>query len=234
MSNQKLFILNSSSSLKKEIDTLQKELEDLNKKIYDFETILRSHLVDEIIEEQELTVRYKKIKREKKEKRLEQKRKGKNYKKFTGLKKTSNTKKAENKENEQEKKRLYKEALLYVHPDTFSLKEEKIDVSTELTSKLIEVYQTGSLQELKNFHTYIFSGDALGLSIDNTSIKKNDMAYLKQQKETLEKRIREAKDKHTYKVLHEYENPLTFINELKMYYNDRLVKLRKRTRHNKS
>src|SRR5680860_1114419 len=46
----------------------------------------------------------------------------------------------------------------------------------------------------------------------------------------LKKLLQLAKTNHTYKVLTEYENPLTFIDELKEYYHDRIYKLKKRTR----
>ena len=46
----------------------------------------------------------------------------------------------------------------------------------------------------------------------------------------LEKQLELTKTKHTYKVLTEYDNLLTFIDELKEYYKDRIFKLKKRTR----
>jgi len=54
--------------------------------------------------------------------------------------------------------------------------------------------------------------------------------YLEKEISQLEKQLEQAKRKHTFKVLSEYENPLTFIEELKEYYLDRIFKLRKRTR----
>jgi hypothetical protein len=55
-------------------------------------------------------------------------------------------------------------------------------------------------------------------------------SYLQNEAENLEKQLQIAKTKLTYKVLTEYENPLTFIDELREYYQDRIFKLKKRTR----
>lgn len=219
--------------LKAKIILLQKELNDIEQKINDFEAVLRSHLIDELIEEQELTVLYKKVQLVKKEKRFAQKKKGKNFKEVEGLKviAKSNTNIA-SEDEQKEKKRLYREAMLFVHPDKFSMHDEKIDLATEVTTKLIEIYQTGNLGELQIFHTHIFSGNAMmhfPESSDKNIIYKED-AYLQNELLKLENQLQLAKTKHTYKVLTEYENPLTFIDELKEYYQDRIFKLKKRTR----
>ena len=53
---------------------------------------------------------------------------------------------------------------------------------------------------------------------------------LQQEKERIEKAINVAKHQYLYKVRTEYKDPLTFVEELKVYYEDRIVKLKKRTR----
>ena len=55
--------------LKAKIKILQQELNELEVKISSFEAELRVHLINEIIEEQELTILYKKIKKAKKERK---------------------------------------------------------------------------------------------------------------------------------------------------------------------
>ncbi|MFZ2285250.1 MAG: hypothetical protein WAV86_15390, partial [Lutibacter sp.] len=60
--------------LKAKITLLEQELNDIEQKTIAFEAILRSHLTNEIIEEQELTVLYKKVQLAKKEKRFAQKK----------------------------------------------------------------------------------------------------------------------------------------------------------------
>lgn len=219
--------------LKAKINFLQQELNDIAQKTTAFEAILRSHLTNEIIEEQELTVLYKKVQLAKKEKRYAQKKKGKNFKEVEGLKVIAkNNGKITSEDDQKEKKRLYREAMLFVHPDKFSMHGEKIDLATEVTTKLIEIYQSGNLDELQIFHTHIFSGNAMmqfQLNLEKNANTKED-SYLQNELIKLEKELQAAKTKHTYKVLTEYENPLTFIDELKDYYNDRIFKLKKRTR----
>lgn len=217
--------------LKAKISLLQQELNEIEQKTTAFEAILRSHLTNELIEEQELTVLYKKLQLAKREKRFAHKKKGKNFKEVEALKVIAkNSETATTDDNQKEKKRLYREAMLFVHPDKFSMHHEKIDLATEVTTKLIEIYQTGNLAELQIFHTHIFSGNAM-LQIPEFSEKSvKEDAYLQNEFLKLEKQLQVAKTKHTYKVLTEYENPLSFIEELKEYYQDRIFKLKKRTR----
>ena len=219
--------------LKAKINLLQQELNDIEQKTNAFEAILRSHLTNELIEEQELTVLYKKVQLAKKEKRFAQKKKGKNFKDIEGLKVIAkNNTNSTSEEDQKEKKRLYREAMLFVHPDKFSMHDEKIDLATEVTTKLIEIYQSGNLDELQIFHRHIFSGNAM-MHFPETSEKNinfREDAYLQNELLKLEKQLQDAKNKLTYKVLTEYENPLTFIDELKEYYHDRIFKLKKRTR----
>ena len=220
--------------LKAQISLLKQELNEIEQKTTAFEAILRSHLTNLLIEEQELTVLYKKLQKAKKDKRLAQKKKGKKFKEVTGLKVISDKKESSTTAEEQkEKKRLYREAMFYVHPDKFSMNEGKIDIATEITTKLIEIYQTGSLEELQSYHTHIFSGNALMQFVKPSSVTldltRKD-TYLQNELEQLKNQLENAKIQHTYKVLMEYENPLTFIDELKEYYTDRIFKLKKRTR----
>jgi hypothetical protein len=237
MTNKNLSIKNDSEQeqllLKAKINLLQQELNDIAQKITAFEAILRSHLTNEIIEEQELTVLYKKVQLAKKEKCHAQKKKGGNFKEVEGLKVIAKNSTKNNSEADQkEKKRLYREAMLFVHPDKFSIHDEKIDLATEVTTKLIEIYQSGNLDELQIFHTHIFSGNAMMQFLLNSEKNPNtkEDSYMQNELIKLEKQLQAAKTKHTYKVLTEYENPLTFIEELQEYYNDRIFKLKKRTR----
>lgn len=219
--------------LQAQLDALTLELEAIQLKTSSFENILRSHLENALIEEQELTVLYKQQKAAKKEKRVHQKTRGKNYKDVEGLQtidieKSSITDPSE----QQEKKRLYREAMLHVHPDKFSLQADKLDLATTITTKLIAIYSTGDLETLRAFHAHIFLGN--DLLAHQVAIQKDILLpknnYLQLEIQKITKRLEEAKNKHTYKVLVEYEDPMTFLEELKAYYEDRLFKLRKRTR----
>ena len=221
--------------LKSKLDFLTKELEEIQSKTAAFETIIVSHISELLILEQELTILYKQLQKEKKAKRLAQKKKGKNYKKVEGIKSISKPKVISQNEiqEKKEKKQLYREAMLQVHPDKFSMNDEATtNIATEITAKLIQIYQNGTLEELKDYYTYIFSGNFLELKEQTKKqlVEKADNSYLKKQIEKLEIQLANAKSKQTYSVLTEYDDPLTFIEELKEYYNDRIFKLKKRTR----
>lgn len=222
----------ASALLKTQIQVVVQELAAVEQKTIAFENTLRSALADQLIEVQELSVLYKEQKRAKKEKRLAQKKRGKNYQTPDGLKQVSKPKPlVQDVVEEKERKRLYREAMLYVHPDKFSTPagENQIDLATEITSKLIDIYKSGTLDALQSFHAHIFSGASL--SIDQYKVKevaKDD--YLEKELERLRRELLIAKTRHTYEVLMEYDDPLTFIDELRIYYRDRIHKLRKRTR----
>lgn len=224
---------NNQEELQGQIQILQQELERIQNETLAFETLLRSHLSDLIVEAQELFVLYKQIKKAKKAKRVAQKKRGKNYKESEELQILPKHKKSViSPEHEKEKRRLYREAMLYVHPDKFYLSEKETDTATEVTSRLIEIYKTESLETLQAYHVHIFKGNT-HLMLDDTASKiaiSSKDNYLHLEKERLEKDIDLAKNDHLYKVVTEYENPLTFVEELKGYYEDRIFKLKKRTR----
>ncbi|MBU2903665.1 MULTISPECIES: hypothetical protein [Arenibacter] len=218
--------------LQAEINRLQMEINEIIHKTSVFENLLRAEIEDELIEEQELSLLYKQQKKAKKAKRLAQKQRGKNYDQ-TGIL-TSNQSKPipeKNSREQQLRKQLYREAMLYVHPDKFSMQTDKLDLATEITTQLIEIYRSGDLAALKAYHAHIFSGNTLIMppQIQEPS-KGPELAYLKMELKKLQEELAETKNRHTYKVLTEYKNPMSFVDELKAYYKDRLMKLRKRTR----
>lgn len=223
--------------IKQKIQELTTKIQNIEQRLTAFENSLRSHLIDQLIEEQELSVLYKKQKKEKKEKRLAQKKRGKNYKEKTGITPISQKAISSNQiEEKASKKKLYREAMLHVHPDKFSMNECNENIANEITTKLIEIYQHGTLEELQNYHSHIFSNNinllvSSSKSIPHTTINPNE--YLRQEKQKLEQKLAALKAKHTYKVLMEYKNPMSFLEELQEYYADRLIKLRKRTRMKK-
>ncbi|RTE53525.1 hypothetical protein EHW67_10975 [Arenibacter aquaticus] len=218
--------------LQEEINKIQQELTGINEKTTAFENILRSKLEDELIEEQELIILYKQQKKAKKEKRLAQKRRGKNYKEPTGIKTVHKTSVPEKSPKEQEqKKRLYREAMLQVHPDKFSMQSDKLDMATQITTKLIEIYRSGDLASLEAYHAHIFNTpNLLGTNITPKAETGSGLAYLQMELKNIKEELDLAKNKYTYKVLMEYDNPMSFLDELKAYYKDRIKKLRKRTR----
>lgn len=219
--------------LENEILVLTKELNELSTKVESFEATLRSHLIELMIEERELYTLYKTLKKEKKEKRIAQKRNGKNYKARPALIPLKQSKTLVHTEEEKEKKRLYRETMLLVHPDKFSMDNKDNDTATDMTVKLIDIYKHQDLQALRIFNAYIKSDSTYATPTHAVLKKQNPIAkevYLEREKEQLLARISELKNKHTYTVLQEYANPLSFIDELQAYYLDRIAKLKKRTR----
>jgi hypothetical protein len=224
---------NNQEQLKARLVILKQELNAIQSQIIAFENMLRSHLENEIIEEHELNALYKQLQRDKKEKRLAQKKRGKKFKESQSLKVLAKTVPEKSSiEDQKERKRLYREAMLFTHPDTFSMQEDKIGLATEITAKLIEIYQSGNLEKLYDYHAHICSGHAFSQNIPYENLNSTGFKdlYLEKEIAETEQLIMEAKNKHTYKVLTEYENPLTFVDELKAYYVDRIFKLKKRTR----
>ena len=218
--------------LQAEINNLQMEINEIIQNISVFENLLRAEIEDELIEEQELSLLYKQQKKAKKAKRLAQKKRGKNYDQ-TGILTTDQSKPIpeKNSRERQQRKQLYREAMLYVHPDKFSMQTDKLDLATEITTQLIEIYRSGDLAALKAYHAHIFSGNTLIKPPEKLDRAKGpELTYLKMELKKLQEELAEAKNRHTYKVLTEYENPMSFLDELKTYYKDRLMKLRNRTR----
>lgn len=218
--------------LQAEINRLQLEINETIQKTSVFENLLRTKIEDELIEEQELSLLYKQQKKAKKDKRLAQKKRGKNYDQ-TGILTSDQPKPIpeKNSRERQQRKQLYREAMLYVHPDKFSMQTDKLDLATEITTQLIEIYRSGDLAALKAYHAHIFSGITLIKPHEKQEpFKDPDLTYLKMELKKLREELAAAKNRHTYKVLTEYENPMSFLDELKAYYKDRLMKLRKRTR----
>jgi len=235
MNKKRLPIANQidRQTLLDQIQMLEQELGEIQGEIQAFEALLRSHIGHLIVEAQELFVLYKQIKKAKKAKRLEQKKRGKNYKEPKSLLVVPKKKKSDViPEEQKERKRLYREAILHVHPDKFSINENETEIATEVTSRLIEIYKMGSLETLQAYHAHIFKGNTKILLGDDASkitvSSKGD--YLQQEKERLENAVDSAKNNHLYTVIIEYENPLMFVDELKVYYNHRIAQLKKRTR----
>ncbi|ANW95526.1 hypothetical protein AXE80_04175 [Wenyingzhuangia fucanilytica] len=216
-------------ALQIEIKQLLSKIQSVKTETFEFENFLRNELESEIIEEQELSILYKNLQKAKKEKRLAQKKKGKNYKEPISVPVVSKIT-DEEKVVLKDKKKLYREAMLFVHPDRFSNNEQDENLATEITTELIRVYKQGTLQELQQIHQQITSQKNLS-SIQISQEKQLDtLELLQQKKNELEKELVQLQKRHTYIVLTTYANPKDYLQEVKAYYKDRLFKLRKRTR----
>lgn len=221
-----------------EVASLERELNSIEQELSEFESKIRFYLHHQLVELHDLTTLYKSQKKAKKEKRKEQKRRGKNYQEPIGLKipRTSEDSTEQNAislEDKNERKRLYKEAVVHVHPDKFGSEEDDVERANEITAQLNQLYQTGQLEELKELHEHIVSGNAMAyVPFQASSIqdKVSLEVLLKKKIEELKERIDLRKSSHTYEVLKTYENPLTYIDELRIYVKDKIKKMKRRTR----
>lgn len=222
------------AELKQQVADLRQQIDKIKRETDAFEIRIRMAISNELIEEQELSVLYKQQKKAKKEQRLLQKQRGKNFKQPTGIVKLKQSVAGTSRTqvDEKELKRLYREAMLYVHPDKFSMAEDKLDLAHEATAQLISIYKTGDLSALTAFHAHILSGQAIAgiQTTDSTKLKAEINQHLKNELAALRSELESAKTKRTYQVWQTYENPDDFIDELRDYYQDRISKLRKRTR----
>jgi hypothetical protein len=222
-----------ATDLKLQLEQLQREFDAIEQKVNEFKALLYSHLVDEIVEVQELTVIYKGLKLAKKQQRLQQKHHGKKYIAPKGLKIISaSSEKTIKSDDTVEKKRLYKEAMFHVHPDKFSMQPEHTELATEVTTKLILIYKEDDLKALQAYHAHIFSDASLTQLTEKATvaIHASETSHINIEIDRLRGKLHQLKNSSLYKILIDYENPYMFIDELKVYYKDKLAKLRKRTR----
>lgn len=228
---------NELHALEQQIHTLETQLTEAEQMVNVFETQIRSKLYNEIRRINELTALYKQQKRDKKAKRLEQKKRGKNYKEPQGVLKTKpagNAATTPGSDEQQELKRLYKEAIVHVHPDKFANDgEHTSEKANALTVQLNAIYQSGDLQELKDFHEHILSGNAMAhIPYQPSTIADADAlrTYLSRKRDELLQQLEALKEMHLYTVLQTYAEPLTFIDELRTQFVERILQLQKRTR----
>jgi hypothetical protein len=227
---------NELDQLEHEIHTLETQLTEAERLVNAFETQIRSALHNEIRRINELTALYKQQKRDKKAKRLEQKKRGKNYKEPPEtLKAKPIDKRAEDTaRDEHELKRLYKEAIVRVHPDKFVNDDLRTsEQANALTVQLNAIYESGDLQELKDFHEHILSGNAMAhIPYQPSTIADRGAlgAYLRKKRDELAQQLEALRQMHLYTVLQSYAEPLAFIGELRIQFAERIRQLEKRTR----
>jgi hypothetical protein len=226
------------AALQMEISALQKTFDLERIKLNGFNQLIHTQLDKVIAQVLHLFELYKSQKKAKKDKRLAQKKKGKNYKEPTAVIQKSILV-ANNfgldKETQQEIRRIYKEAILQVHPDKIhhDSGEEKIQKATAITAQLNGLYKKGDLEELIQFYQFVILGDEAA-DQDNTTHpivnSKVRLDALRKKKIDILKQIEDLQQSFTYQVLVTYENPLTFIDELRIQFQERIKQLEKRTR----
>jgi hypothetical protein len=240
------FVVSDSSSqtsndttrlLEQEILLIEEELRNIEFKIRGFESQIQARYHNEIVRIRELASRYKKQKLLKKEKRLDQKKRGKNYREPTSLKKQMTPAQvisAPDTDDIKEIKKLYREAVLKVHPDKFANHNDEISKrSQELTIQLIDIYQSGDLKELKTLYHHIMSGNAMSENLSDETNVPDPLAmreYLIKKRDDLIGELNRAKGSRLYEVLTTYNEPSKFIDELAAQLIIRIKQLERRTR----
>jgi hypothetical protein len=225
--------------LQQEIAVLEASIEGIRKEVGAFETQLHSRLDREISRIRELTDLYKSQKQEKKARRLEQKKRGKNWVEPRPLPQRPLAREgspASPAEEQQALRRLYREAVVQVHPDKLMRAgggPDRIARATALTAQLNALYKRGDLEEMLLFWEQI-AGSTASLKESGGPKPPIDGALrleaLKRKKENLATQLEQLKNSYSYQVLTTYENPLSFIDELYLQFMERIKQLEKRTR----
>lgn len=227
----------SIGKLEKEIASFEEELREAESKVRSIKSRIQAKYQDEITRIHDLFSLYKNQKRQKKEKRLDQKKRGKNYKEPAGLKKVSkeaSVKSTESTDTSHELKKLYREAVVQVHPDKFINHPSHISKrSQELTIQLIDIYQSGNLEKLKQAHRHIMSGNAMaGNHVDTSKVPdpKAMKEYLVQKRDSLVNELNQLKNSYFYQVFSTNDNLSDFIDSMAVQFHLRIQQLERRTR----
>lgn len=226
-----------TEALEKEIQMLEAEVRLAEANLNAFTHLIRSRLAAEISQLNQLTELYKAQKKAKKDKRQAQKKRGKNYQEPKSILRhpaSYSERTTANPADQQELKRLYKEAIVRVHPDKFvNEDEEKNTMATDITSRLNDLYQSGELDLLRDFHEHILSGNAMSYVPFSGKPVTNPQAlveHLEQKKQELKGRLAAIQKSRLYEVLTSYDHPATFIEELRPEFEERILVMKKRTR----
>ena len=206
--------------LKGQLHKLKEEVRRVKMQLLEFQQQIQTAVADELIEAKELSVLYKQQKSAKKKKRLIQKERGKNYQALLNHPVRQREPSLPHSiQDNKEKKSLYRRAMLLVHPDKFAINSLDKDLANEMTVQLVNIYQSGTLDELKKF-----CADLTGTSDKELSTSMPLASNL------LNRQLEALKKDSLYVVLQTYPDSHVFISEVKAYYLDRITKLKRRTR----
>ena len=213
--------------LKGQLLKLKEEVRRIKIQLSEFQQQIQTAVANELIEAKELSVLYRQQKSAKKKKRLIQKERGKNYQApLNHPVRQKETSLSHSIQNNKEKKSLYRRAMLLVHPDKFAINSLDKDLANEMTVQLVNIYQSGTLDELKKF-----CADLTGTSDKELSTSMPLASnLLNRQLEDFSKELEALKKDSLYVVLQTYPDSHVFISEVKAYYVDRITKLKRRTR----
>ncbi|MBL0743154.1 hypothetical protein [Chryseolinea lacunae] len=226
----------AAAALETEIAALEQALGEAEVRVNTFERHIRTALHTQIVRLQELTTLYKKLKAEKKEKRRAQKKKGKNYQEPTALVRSARSGQQNFPANAdpEQLKRLYKEAIVHVHPDKFAQNDASLsDRATAMTAHLNALYDAGDLMELSALHRHILSGNAMAHVPYQPQTLMDPVAmvsYLQHKRDELKQALHDIRTMQLFEVLESYADPMQFIGELRVQFDERIQVFTKRTR----
>lgn len=214
--------------LEQEVLRLEAELQQAEATLNAFEQAVRAQLGEQIRQIRVLTDVYKARKAAKKEKRREQKRRGKNYKEPQGLMKGRKEDDAPVNDDPAELKRLYREAIVQVHPDKFpAAGEAEGRQAAALTTHLNALYERGDLEALRDFHEHILGEQPLRHTpyVAGNATRN----FLLQRKLQLTAALAALLQSQSYQLAIEPDRG-RLMDALREQFSERIVQLKKRTR----
>lgn len=220
-----------ADGLEQEVLRLEAELQQAEATLNAFEQTVRARLGEQIRQMRALTDVYKAQKAAKKEKRREQKRRGKNYQEPQGLLKTRREEEELNSDDPAELKRLYREAIVQVHPDKFpAASEAEGKQAAALTTHLNELYERGDLEALRDFHEHILGEHPLR----HTAYVAGNATrnFLLRKKEQLNAALAELLQSQSYQLAVTPDRD-ALMDALREQFEEKIVQLKKRTRQEK-
>jgi hypothetical protein len=218
----------SADGLEQEVLRLEAELQQAEATLNAFEQTVRAQLGGQIRQMRALTDVYKAQKAAKKEMRREQKRRGKNYQEPQGLLKARREEEELDSDDPAELKRLYREAIVQVHPDKFpAASESEGRQAAALTTHLNALYERGDLDALRDFHEHILGEQPLRHTPYVAGNATHN--FLLRKKEQLASALDELLQSQSYQLAITPDRG-ELMDELREQFEQRIVQLKKRTR----
>jgi hypothetical protein len=214
--------------LEQEVLRLEAELQQAEATLNAFEQTVRTQLGEQIRQMRVLTDLYKAQKAAKKDKRREQKRRGKNYQAPQGLLKSAREEEELESDDPAELKRLYREAIVQVHPDKFpEASEAEGRQAAALTTHLNALYERGDVEALRDFHEHILGEHPLRHTAYVAGNATHN--FLLRKKEQLAVALEELLQSQSYQLAITPDRG-ELVDALREQFAQRIVQLKKRTR----
>jgi hypothetical protein len=226
------------SSIQSKIEQLEQELIHIKQQLRPIQNLIHQQLQQEIQQLARLSELHKKYQIDKKSKRKEQKQRGKNYKKpEPGIQilKPQASLNTKNGSTNPELKKLFREAIVKIHPDKINHKSEAITLqkATDLTAQLNQLYKNGDLDDLKLFYSTISQEFTISgkISTDDNiqSLTQHKNLLLKKQQKLITE-LDAIKTTRLFYCLSEEIQTIEFIENIRETLFAKIKKLERRTR----